>query len=367
MIDAFPTRLAHVLTNYSVPIQKGDFVVIKSPTIAEPLVEALVKAVLARGGHPHVSVYLPNTEELMLQYASDEQLTFQDPLQAAMAEKLDVIFRVIAFDNPKNMAHIAPQRVALLQKGAEAWYRTYRRRRAAGELRWNVAPWPTVGMAQQAEMGVMAYREFVYKACGLHHNDPVAYWQGFRDRQLRYLDWLDGKRQLVMRGPGIDLSMSIEGRTWLSAHGEVNFPDGEIFTGPVEDTVNGSVEFNFPTTYQGRTVDGVRLVFQDGKVVEASAKKGEDFLYSKLDTDAGARFLGEIAIGTNDDIQQFTGNTLFDEKIGGTIHMALGQAYAESGAKNQSIVHWDMVHGMRDGGEIEIDGEIMYRNGEFLI
>lgn len=367
MIDNFAARMAEVVTSYSTGIKPGDFVVIRGTIEAEPLIDALTVAVLKRGGHPHPLVSLPHTTELMLTYGNDEQLQFVDPVMMALVEKVDVSLRVTAPSNPRNTAHIDPARIALHQQAIKPFMETYRRRRDNNELRWCICPWPTEAMAQAAEMGLIAYRQFVYEACGLDQDDPVAYWQAYRERQDRYVEWLNGKEQLVVRGPGIEMSMSITDRVWISADGTVNFPDGEIFTGPVEESVNGHVEFSFPTVYGGREVSGVRLVFKDGKVIEASADKGEDYLLSKLDSDPGARYLGEFAIGTNTGIQRFTGNTLFDEKIGGTIHMALGQAYKQTNAVNKSIVHWDMVHNMRDGGEIIVDGEVIYRSGEFLI
>jgi aminopeptidase len=188
-----------------------------------------------------------------------------------------------------------------------------------------------------------------------------------REQQLRLTAWLNGKNHVEVRGPGIDLSYDFTGRPWCSSHGELNLPDGEVYSSPIEDSVNGQVAFNFPARYQGREVSGVRLVFKDGRVVEASAEKGEDYLFSQLDLDEGARRLGEFSIGTNRGIQQYTGETLFDEKIGGTIHMALGNSYTETGGQNKSAIHWDMIHDLRSGGQILIDGEPFFRNGKFVV
>jgi aminopeptidase len=367
MIDSYAERMATVLTNYSIPIQKNDLVVINGSIDSAPLIDALQTAVLKRGGHPHIDVGLPNSTEILLANGNDEQLAYSDPISMTAVEKMDVIFRIYSPTNTRGLSSVPSEKLAVVQEGNRKWAEVYRRRREAEEIRWCVAPWPTMALAQEAEMGLYAYRQFVYEACGLDQDDPVAYWQQFRDRQTGYVNWLKGKNHVVVKGPGIDLELDITDRTWISAHGEVNFPDGEIFTGPVENSVNGVVEFNYPTVYNAQEVNGVRLEFKDGKVVKASAKKGEDYLQKQLDMDDGARFLGEFAIGTNTGIQQFTRNTLFDEKIGGTIHMALGQSYAETGGKNKSLVHWDMVHGMTDGGEIKVDGEVIYRNGDFVI
>lgn len=367
MIDSYGARMASVLTNYSIPIQKNDLVVISGSIETIPLIDALQEAVLKRGGYPYLDVALPHSTEILLATGNEDQLRYLDPMKMTMVEKMDVIFRIYAPTNTRSLSSAPSDKLTIIQEGTRPWTEAYRRRREANEIRWCVAPWPTMALAQEAEMGLYAYRNFVYSACGLDQDDPVAYWQLFKDRQTGYVNWLKGKKHVEVKGPGIDLQLDITDRTWISAHGEVNFPDGEIFTGPVEESVNGVVEFNYPTVYNAQEVNGVRLEFKDGKVVKASAKKGEAYLMKQLDMDEGARFLGEFAIGTNNGIQQFTRNTLFDEKIGGTIHMALGQSYAETGGKNKSIVHWDMVHGMKDGGEIKVDGEVIYRNGDFVI
>lgn len=367
MIDLFAERMAYVLTHYSIPIRPGELVVIDGSVAAEPLIDALTAAVLQRGGHPHVSVQMPNTAEILLQYGNAEQRTFHDPIQMKRLEKLDVYFRILAPMNTKNLSHFDPKLTADYQQGIQGWREIFTRRWSAGELRWCGAPWPTVAQAQDAEMGLQAYRQFVYEACGLDQEDPIRYWQDFRDRQSKLVKWLDGKKKMVMQGPGIDLTLSIAGRKWISAHGEVNFPDGEIFTSPVETEVEGQVAFNLRTVYAGHEVEGAELTFKNGVVVDAKARKGEDFLLTQLNLDAGARRLGEIAIGTNWGIQDVTGSTLFDEKIGGTIHMALGRAFAYANGVNESMVHWDMVHDMKDGGEIRVDDELIYQNGEFLI
>jgi aminopeptidase len=265
------------------------------------------------------------------------------------------------------MAMVDPARVAKSQKGNRPIIEKYFERINDKSLNWNITAWPTQASAQEAEMGLNAYADFVYRACGLDQADPVAYWTNFRERQTRLTDWLQGKKHAEVRGPGVELSFDFTDRPWVSCHGTVNFPDGEIFTSPIENSMNGYVEFNYPSMFGGREVNGTRLVFKDGRCVEASAKKNEEYLLSQLDMDDGSRCLGEFAIGTNMGIQKFTGEILFDEKIGGTFHMALGEGIAESGGLNKSAIHWDMIHGMRDGGEVYIDGELFYKSGEFVV
>lgn len=367
MIDRYAEKMAYVLTNYSIPIKKGDYVVISGSVEAAPLFDALQAAVLQRGGHPHIAPSLPNTAEIAVQYSSEEQLVFNDPLEIARVEKANVLYRILAPTNTKNLAHFDPKQTATFQKSNQGWREVFQRRWSSGDMTWCICPWPTVAAAQDAEMGLQAYREFVYKACGLDQDDPLAYWQGFRDRQAELVAFMDGKKKMRLKGKDIDVTLALDGRKWISAHGDLNFPDGEIYTSPIETQVDGTVAFNLRSVYGGHEVDGVQLTFKDGLVVEASAKKGEDFLLSQLDLDAGARRLGEVAIGTNWGIQDVTGSILFDEKIGGTIHMALGRAFPHANGVNDSLVHWDMVHSMKDGGEIWLDDALIYQNGEFVI
>jgi aminopeptidase len=367
MFEDFAPKLADVLTRYSAPVNPGDKVGIIGSTSAAPLIEALYEAVLRRGGHPIVDVRLPNLFDLFLRLGNEDQLDFLDPSALTLIQTIDIRYAIAAPDNTRGMSGVDPVRLTRVQRTFRPYWETYRERRDAGHLRWNVCAWPTTAAAQDAEMSLIDYREFVYRACGLDQPDPVAYWQSFRDRQTRLADWTHGKSRAEVHGPGIDLTFDFGGRIWKSAHGEVNMPDGEVYTSPVETSVNGHIEFSYPTRHGGREVSGVKLTFKDGVVVEASAAKGEDYLLSQLNLDEGARRLGEFAIGTNAGIQRFTGDTGLDEKIGGTIHVALGNAYADVGGTNNSAIHWDMVHGMRDGGEIWLDGELYYRSGTFAI
>jgi aminopeptidase len=240
-------------------------------------------------------------------------------------------------------------------------------RSATGEFRWVGTLYPTNAYAQDAEMSLRDYEEFVYGACFCDQDDPVARWQEVHDMQQKLVDWLVGKREVRVTGPNADLTLSIEDRVFMNSDGHKNMPSGEIFTGPVEDSVEGWVRFTYPAVTAGREVEGIELKFEKGKVVEASAKKGEEFLLKMLDTDPGARYVGEFAIGTNDGIKRFTKNILFDEKIGGSFHMAVGFGFPETGSKNESAIHWDMICDMRDGGEIHVDGDMFYRSGEFMI
>jgi aminopeptidase len=246
-------------------------------------------------------------------------------------------------------------------------FETYMARAAEGSLDWTLTMYPTDAYAQDADMDTDAYTDFVLAACKLDRDDPVAAWQELRTEQQRLIDWLAGKSEVKLQGPDIDLTLSIAGRTWINSDGRRNFPSGEIFTGPVEDSVNGTIRFSFPVVTAGRQIEDIRLRFEAGKVVDATAVKNEAYLHQQLDTDPGARFLGEFAFGTNFDIQRFSKNILFDEKIGGTVHMAVGAGYPETGSLNKSAIHWDMIADLRDGGVVTVDGEPFLRDGKFVV
>ena len=373
-------RLADVLVTYSTRIKKGDLVVISGDPVAMPAIRATYRRVLQAGGHP---VWLPKSEELiddMLEAGSLEQIAFVSPLEAHKVETMDATISFWADRNTRSTTRVEPARLAAAQQARKPTMKRFLERAAEGTLRWVGTQYPTEGSAQDAEMSLRQYEEFVYRAGLLHLADPAAAWQAVHERQERVREFLQTKTELRFRAPahcghdGTDLRVNVDPSraTWVNCSGHENFPDGEVFTGP--QGVDGHVNYTFPAVYNGREVDGVRLVFKAGRVVEASATKNEAFLFEMLDQDEGARNLGEIAIGTNYGITEFTRNTLFDEKIGGTFHAACGAGYPESGSSNESGLHWDMVCDLRPdgakglpGGTIEADGEVFHRDGEFLI
>ncbi len=363
----FAPKLADLVTDYSVPIEAGDFVVIQSTQQAIPLMESLYDAVIKRGGIPHTVVHLPYLTEHFLRTASPKQIEFVNPVQKAIYEVADVLINIDAPLHTSQLISVDPETMQMNSIANHGVMEVFFRRIGDSSLRWTLCAWPTQSRAQQADMSYYAYQDFVYRAYGLHLDNPAAYWRDMEQRQARYVEWLTGKSRIEVTGPGIDMAFEMTGRNWYSAHGNANFPDGEILTCPLETTVNGFVEFSYPAYYNGNRVDGVRLEFNDGVVVKASARHNEAFLLSTLDIDENARRLGEFAIGTNDFIQNVTGSTLFDEKIGGTIHMALGQSAAPSEGKNPSKIHWDIVHNMREGGEIKVDGTLFYKSGKFMV
>ncbi len=233
-------------------------------------------------------------------------------------------------------------------------------------LIWCGTQYPTAAYAQNAGMSTSDYEDFVYRAGHLHEDDPTIHWKKVEKEQDRLIEVLNKSRTIKVLAKGTDLEMNVEGRKWINCCGRVNFPGGELFTSPVENSANGTISFTYPANYKGRDVEGVRLTFEEGKVVKATADSDEELLLSMLDTDEGARRVGEIAIGTNYEISKFTHNTLFDEKIGGTCHLAVGASIGESGGVNKSTIHWDMVCDLK-AGEIEADGQVIYKNGQFVI
>jgi aminopeptidase len=375
MADPRLTKLAQVITEYSTEIKPGDRVYITASPIAQPLTLAVIEQVIKLGGLPHITAgggyhhldLVPGALELLLKYGSDEQLQYLNPFVKMAVDQFDVRIAIKGDVNTKSLSNVDPRRIALMTAASRELTETMMRRSAEGSLRWVVTLFPTEAQAQDAEMSLREYEDFVYDAGMLNDPDPVARWQEFRVRQDKYIAWLKGKQRIQVKGPNCDLVVGITDRIFINSCGQRNFPDGEIYTGPEETITEGWVKFTYPAVYQPREVLGVQLEFKQGRVVKAKADRGEDFLLSVLDTDAGSRTLGEFAIGTNKFIQKFTRNILFDEKIGGTIHMALGAAYPDTGGVNKSAVHWDLICETRDGTEITADGVPFYRNGEFLI
>ena len=367
MFDSRVETLARVLVDYSVGIRSGDKVMIRAGAAAEPMVKALFVAVLEAGGHPLVQMSLDGAQELFYRHASDEQLQYVHEPYKLVYETYDALISVGSATNTKELTGVPPEKVRLASRAQTDLFKTFIGRSASGDLRWVGCLHPTNAYAQDAEMGLAEYANFVYGACLPDLEDPIGYWKRFSAWQQGIVAWLEGKELVRVEGPNIDLRLRIVGRRFENCDGKKNMPDGEIFTGPVEESVEGHVRFSYPTVYCGRRLEEVELWFEKGRVVKAAAARGEDFLLETLDTDEGSRYVGEFAIGTNKGITRATGNTLFDEKINGSFHMALGAGMPETGSKNESAIHWDMVSDLSDGGRIWIDDELFYENGEFMI
>ena len=367
MNDPRVEKLAGLLTNYCVAAQPGDKVVIMGAAGVMPALIATYRAVIQAGAHPFIQLQDYALEEILLKEGNDDQLRFIDPAHLLITETYDCRIYISGGSNTRTLSSVDPARQALRQKAQRELLDIRMRRSAAGQMRWVGTLFPTNPQAQDADMSLTEYEDFVYRACFIDRDDPAAAWRAMSATQSRLVDWLHGKKQVRVQGPHADLTLSIADRVFINSDGRNNMPSGEIFTGPVEESVNGWVRFTYPAIYQGREVEGVELHFRDGEVVRANAGKGEAILQSALNTDPGARYLGEFAIGTNNGINRFTRSILFDEKIGGTFHMALGAGYPQTGSRNRSAIHWDMICDMRDGGQIWVDDELFYESGHFLV
>ncbi|RMG75390.1 MAG: aminopeptidase [Chloroflexi bacterium] len=367
MADVRMQRLANVLVNYCTEVQPGDWVGILGDVLSVPMLREVYIEVLKAGGNPHLMISDERMTRDFIRLANEDQINWINPSEKLYYEQADVYIRVGSSTNTRAMTNIPGKRVQQIRKAQSPLLTTRLDRAAAGAFRW-VGTWiPNEASAQEANMSLEEYEDFVYGATFCDKQDPVAEWRKISAMQAEKINWLQGKKQVKLNGPNIDLSLSIEGRSFINSDGHKNMPSGEIFTGPVEESVNGWVRFSYPSIVGGRAVSGIELTFEQGKVVKASAEQNEELLFAQLDTDEGARYLGEFAIGTNFGINKFTGNILFDEKIGGTIHMAIGMGYPETGSKNRSAVHWDMICDMRNDSEIVVDGELFYKNGEFAV
>jgi aminopeptidase len=360
-------KLADLLVKYSSDVQPGNKVVIEGGVASAPLLREIYRQVLLAGAFPYVTMDLPGADYIFYKNASDEQLQYIHFPSRHVVEHYDRFISILGEQNTRSLNGIDPLRMAMRQKAAEGLMKTYLSRAATGEMKWALSLFPTEAYAQDAEMSLEEYEDFVYSAILPDLNDPVGYWKNFSEKQQRIVDYLKGKKEIQVHGPGTDLRLRIDDRPFINCDCHENVPDGEVFTGPVEDSMEGTVQFSYPAIFGGHEVTGARLWFEKGRVVKATADKNEEFLIKTIETDEGSHYVGEFAIGTNEGIQKFTKNILFDEKIGGSFHMALGAGYPETGSKNDSAIHWDLICDLRDGGEISADGEIFYRNGKFLL
>jgi aminopeptidase len=367
MTDPRLEKLADILVNYCVAVRPGDWVRVQADVLALPLVHEVQGLILRAGGHPSLHLSADALEESFLREASEEQLAWIAPTEAVFNDQIDASIRITATSNTRALTGLDPSKPRLFESARSHLRRDYRQRAAVGKLRWVRTQYPCPAYAQEADMSLREYENFVYAATFADQPDPMACWRDVHNTQQRLVDWLKGKKQMVARGPNIDMTVSIDGRTFINSDGRRNMPSGEIFTGPVEDSASGWVKFSYPAIRGGQSVEGVEFEFEQGKLVQARASKNEAYLLSQLDSDPGARYLGEFAVGTNYGIQRFTKSILYDEKIGGTLHMAVGAGYPETGSVNQSSVHWDFICDMRQDSEILVDGELFYKNGQFQI
>lgn len=365
-MDPRVKKLARVLVKYCAEVKKNEIVKILGSQQAMPLIIELYAQSLALGAHPYTRIVVDELDEIFLKDASPGQLMFISPMARYEIEKIDVTIGILSPSNTKMLSRINPSRLASARQAQGKIMRRFSERAAKGELSWVVTQFPTNAAAQDAEMSLADYEDFVYSACMLDRQDPITDWQKISKYNRRLINFLKRKSTIRIVASGTDLTFNVAGRKWINCDGKNNFPDGEVFTGPVENSVNGQIRFTYPAVYYGREVCEVGLEFKNGRVAKASALRGEDFLNAMIRMDKGSAWIGEVAIGTNHGIKAFTRNILYDEKIGGTFHMALGNGYPESGSKNRSALHWDMICDLRDNGAMYADGQLFLKNGKFL-
>jgi len=365
-------KFAKVLVEHSARIVPGDRVLIEATTAAEPLIRELYTQILEKGGIPHPMIALPgmmpfSQDDMYVTYAkSDAQLEYVPAFYKLAYDQFESRIRIHSATNTRGSSNLDPVKGGKRGKALSAITEAQFRRGAEGVFKWVTTQYPTEAYAQDASMSLQEYEDFVFGAVHTNEDDPIAFWKSVETKQQSAVDYMKGKSQVVLRGPNVDLTLSVKGRTFMNSYGTFNMPDGEIYTGPVEDSVDGWVKFTYPANYGGVSVEGAEITFSKGRVQKARADKNQDYLLKTLDADAGSRYLGEFAIGTNFDIQRFTGQILFDEKIGGSFHIAFGAGYPETGSKNKSSIHWDMICDMRTDSEILVDGELFYKNGQFV-
>jgi aminopeptidase len=360
-------RLAELICDHSLGLRRGDVLRIDGFECAAPLILALGRAALDRGANAYADVSLSGLSEQLLAEGTDQQIAFVAPSDWAEIDELDALVTIWSDDNTRSLSRVDPGKqsrhlAARRRLSDRRWERI-----SAGEMRWCGTLFPTNAHAQDAEMSLADYQEFVFQACHVERDeDAAAWWRATAVSLGARAEALSGARELRITGEDTDLTLTVDGRTWIAADGTHNMPDGEVFTSPVETATDGEIRFRFPAIFDGREVEDVRLRFEGGRVVAAEAVQGEDYLRSLLDIDDGARVLGEVAFGLNYEIDRFTHNILFDEKIGGTMHLALGSGFAQAGGKNVSGLHWDLICDLRTNGEVYADGELVWKDGRFV-
>jgi aminopeptidase len=369
MINPNYENLAKIVVEYSLEVEKGHKVLVYGPSLAKELFQALGIELMKAGAHP---VYFPTLEgmqELFFKNATDEQLQFVNETEKLMSEKFDRVIQISADFNTRKLSKVSPEKMGVYMGSPERkkTIALFDKRVSEGKVKWVVLPFPCQAHAQEANMDLFSFTEFMNKSLFLDKENPIEEWRRIHREQAKIVDYLNNVETIQVLGEGTDLKLSVKGRTWENCSGQQNLPDGEVFTGPVEDSVNGEIRFTFPGIYYGQEIEDIYLEFKDGEVVNATAKKGGEILQEILKIE-NAKRIGEFAIGTNYGVTKFTKNMLFDEKMGGTLHCALGLGFDETGSKNKSPIHWDMLKDMKlPGSKIIADGKVIYEEGKWKI
>jgi aminopeptidase len=367
LTDPRVERLATLLVDYSLGLGEGDVLRINSSEAAAPLILELQRAAIARGAHAYPNVALDGLAELLVAEGSKAQREFVSDLALREVDGLDAEVTIWSESNTKSFSRADPEARGQVYAAERALVNRRWERIGRGEMRWVGTLMPTNAHAQDAEMSLREYEDFVYRACHVHGDeDPVAHWRSVSEELAARAAEFEGTREIRIVGPDTDLRLGVAGRSWQGSYGTHNMPDGEVFTSPVETDTEGEIRFTLPAVFYGREVEDIRLRFEGGRVTGAEAESGADYLEALLDTDDGSRILGEFAFGLNYEIDRWTRNILFDEKIGGTVHLALGSSFEDCGGKNASALHWDIICDLRKEGEIYADGELVWRAGQFL-
>lgn len=366
MRDIRLNKLAKLLINYSVAVKKGDFVFIKSNEVAKPWIKEVVREAVKAGAHVEVMLTSDEIEEIILNSSSGKQLRDRSFIMERMISEADVMLTAFGSRNIKLNSNISPQKLKNMSLGAKNWRNIFFKRIGNGTLRWCGIQFPTFADSQEADMSFEEYKELFYRAGLIDKDDPEAEWERVSEEQEKWVKYLDQKEELHIISEDTDIKIGIKGRKWINCNGKVNFPGGEIFTSPIENSIDGYISFSFPGIFYKHEIEEIKFEVKKGEIVKATAKKGEELLTTILRIDEGARYFGEVAIGTNYGIKRFTKNILFDEKFGGTIHMAIGASLPKTGGLNESAIHWDLLCDMRKSGKIYADGELFYERGKFL-
>jgi len=359
-------KYAHLLVNYCLELKSGEKLFIQTTTLAEPLLREVYRAAIKKGVHVEYQMTFREQNRIFINEAQDHQLDYVSPSTKSIMETFDAYLVIRAPFNVREDQQNDQTKSARRSKAMNEINQIYFDRTADRRLKRCLCQYPTIAAAQEAGMSLEEYETFVYNACNLYAGDPEAEWLKVRASQQHIVDYLNNADVIQYKNPRTDITFRVKDRIWINSDGRSNMPSGEVFTGPIEDTVEGYIYFNYPIVYMGHEVEGVTLQVEKGQVVSWDAEKGKAFLDDIFKIE-GARYFGEVAIGTNYNIQRTTKNILFDEKIGGSIHMAIGQSYKQTGGKNQSPIHWDMITDMKDRGEIYADDVLIYKNGQFLI
>jgi len=369
MIHEFYKKLAKLAVNFSLQVQKGERVFVSGPALAKELFQAMFVEILKAGGHPHFLPQIEGLQELFYKYASKEQLEYVDKVHKFILKEFDHYIEIYGDYNTRKLSLVDPNKISLARGSPDRReiFSILEERMSNKELGYLVIPFACNSLAQEANMDLDSYINFVKKALFLDREDPIEAWLKLKNKQEKIVKYLNTVKEIQVLGEDTNLTLSVEGRIWKNSWGDKNLPDGEVYSSPIEDSVNGQIRFSFPGIFEGKEIENIFLKFKEGKVIEATADKGEDLLQEILKIENADR-IGEFAIGTNYGITKFTKNMLFDEKIGGTLHCALGMGFQETGSENQSAVHWDILKDMKiPGSKIIADGKVIYEEGQWKI